>query len=328
MLTRIWYEPGHLLSYLLWPLSLIFRCIIYCRYFFYKKGWLKQTIFPVPVIVVGNITVGGTGKTPLVIALVEWLKDNGWKPGVVSRGYGGRSIVWPQQVTEESDPHLVGDEPLLIKRKTQVPMVVGPKRVADVKQLLAHQSCDVVVSDDGLQHLALGRAVEIAIVDGAYRFGNGFCLPAGPLREPIRRLKKVDFVINNGAKCAGEYLMELKPAPIYQLRDPQCFLDLNQIKKTVHAVAGIGQPQRFFSTLQKLGIVFIPHPFPDHHVFRKKDLDFGPDSLIIMTEKDAVKCLDFADENYWCLPVAATLESTFFQALYSRLLSHKFNSSS
>lgn len=320
MLTRIWYEPGHPLSYLLWPLSLIFRCIIRCRYFFYKKGWLKQTTFPVPIIIVGNITVGGTGKTPLVIALVEWLKDHGWKPGVISRGYGGRSKIWPQDISEESDPQLVGDEPALIKRKTKVPVVVGPKRVEDIKLLLARHSCDVVISDDGLQHLALGRTVEIAVVDGVYRFGNDFCLPAGPLREPINRLQKVDFVVNNGTKKAGEYLMELKPAPIYQLRNPVCFLDIHQIEKTVHAVAGIGQPQRFFSSLQELGIAFIPHSFPDHHVFQKKDLDFGPDSLIIMTEKDAVKCWDFADENYWCLPVAAMLESSFFQDLSRRLL--------
>lgn len=319
LMDRIWYQQGHPLAYLLSPLSWVYNQWMKLRFYFYQIGLFKKTAINKPIIVVGNITIGGTGKTPLVIALIEWFKAMGWRPGVISRGYAGGSKMWPQTVETNSDAKLIGDEPLLIKQKTGVPIVVGPHRIADIKQLLAENDCDVVISDDGLQHLAMDRDVEIVVIDEERRFGNGMCLPAGPLRESVERLKTVDFVVMNGGKSELGYQMQLKPGEIYQLQNPQNFLNIPALNKNVHAVAGIGNPERFFVTLKTLGLSFEPHIFSDHFLFEKKDFQFGPNALIIMTEKDAVKCAGFADENFWCLPVQAEIDSAFFQALLRRL---------
>lgn len=306
--SAIWYKKTTY-SYFLWPFSWCYRGIISFRRLLFKLGIKKTTHFPVPVIIVGNITVGGTGKTPLVIGLVNWLKEQGWKPGVVSRGYSGKDNAIVQPVEPQSDPRKVGDEPVLIAKKTGCPVFIGRNRVAAVSALLANSDCNIVISDDGLQHLALGRAWEIAVIDGERRFGNGFCLPAGPLREPVTRLCTVNRVVSNGRPESGELSMCLTPGSIYQINHPQTFLKPEMVKgKTVHAMAAIGNPQRFFDCLKELGWEFIPHYFPDHYYFQDHDLDFGIDSLVMMTEKDAVKCRGRVDDRHWCLPISAQVE--------------------
>lgn len=314
-LSKLWYQKN-LLSYLLTPFSGAYRLILALKNLSYRQGWKKITQFPVPVIVVGNITVGGVGKTPLIISLARFLSANGYKPGIVSRGYGGRATHFPQHVDGHSDPLLVGDEPVLIARKTGCPVVVDPDRVTAVTTLLTQYDCDIVLSDDGLQHTAMGRDIEIIVIDGVRRFGNGFCLPAGPLREPLTRLNTVDFLVTRGNPQPGEYAMTFVPGDIYRLTNPQQILTTIPTQP-IHAVAGIGHPQIFFEQLRHLGFHVIEHAFKDHHIFRAKDIDFGRDALVVMTEKDAVKCQTFADDRHWCLPVLANCDSM------SRLLLQK-----
>jgi tetraacyldisaccharide 4'-kinase len=317
--VNLWYRR-HWCSYLLWPLSGIYRMAVGMRRVMYRCKLRKTVYFPAPVIVVGNITVGGTGKTPLVIALANWLRQNGWRPGIVSRGYGGSATHTPQSVTPDSDPKRVGDEPVLISQKTGCPLVVCRKRVAAARALLENHDCNIIISDDGLQHFALGRAIEIAVVDGERRLGNSFCLPAGPLREPAHRLKTADFIVNNGANAAGEWRMDLLPGEIYQLMNPALRLSAqNRNSNRVHAVAGIGHPQRFFSALENAGFEIIVHPFPDHYYFKPNALHFRDTAPVIMTEKDAVKYRAFADKRHWCLPVTAKLPETFFTQLNNKL---------
>ncbi len=314
-----WYEKS-LLSWVMWPLSGLYQAAMSARYFLYYSGIKKTVRFPVPVLIVGNITVGGTGKTPLTIALANWLKQQGKRPGIVSRGYGGSDINSPQIVKSDSDPKRVGDEAVFMAQATGCPLVVAKRRPQAVAKLLQDYPCDIIISDDGLQHLALGRDLEIAVMDGMRRLGNGFCLPAGPLREPSQRLQTVDFIVCNGQGKPGEWSMTLIPKEIYQLKDPTQKLSIEKLKdKTVHAIAGIGNPERFFLTLQGLGLNIIPHAFPDHYRFKKQDLDFGSESIIIMTEKDGVKCRSFADNNHWALQVRAELPDLFFKKVYSRL---------
>jgi tetraacyldisaccharide 4'-kinase len=314
-LAEHWYGKSFLVLLLL-PLAWLFCALAIVRRQAYQWGLLKVHRFAVPVIVVGNISVGGTGKTPLVTWLVNLLKEQGYRPGIVSRGYGGGARHWPQQVRPDSDPQMVGDEAVLLSRRCACPMAVGPDRAAAVSALLAHTDCNIIVSDDGLQHYALGRDVEIAVVDGVRRFGNGHCLPAGPLREPQRRLRTVDLVVANGVAGPREYLMKLQAGSAWNLRDPQrrCGLEVWR-GKTVHAVAGIGYPQRFFQQLAQQGLEVIEHPFPDHHPFARADILFADDLPVLMTEKDAVKCLAFAAEQHWCLPVDAQLDERAIQLL-------------
>lgn len=317
-LIQRWYKKNFF-CYLLLPFTVIYCFVIFFRRLFYRLGLKKTTHFSVPVIVVGNISVGGTGKTPLVIWMANFLRQQGFHPGIVSRGHGGKATTYPQQVTAQSDPLMVGDEAVLIAAKTQCPMMVAPKRTSAVAALLKNNDCDVVISDDGLQHYALGRAIEIAVIDGQRRFGNGFCLPAGPLREPWKRLQQVDFIIANGAVAPHEYAMQLAPKAIYNLAQPELILNPQQIHQPVHAVAGIGNPQRFFSSLRLLGLQLIEHPFPDHYLFQKKDLAFADNLPIIMTEKDAVKCQRFADERFWCLPIEVNIDKNFSVAVLKKL---------
>lgn len=315
-LNQQWYRKKNLLAYCLTPLSWLYEIIIFLRRLFYRCGLKKITRFPVPVIVVGNITVGGTGKTPLVAWLCGWLQSQGFKPGIVSRGYGGKAMSWPQEVTSKSDPELVGDEAVLLAQQTDCPVVVDPNRVVAVTKLLRNHGCTIIVSDDGLQHYAMGRDIEIAVIDGIRRFGNGLCLPAGPLREPIQRLKTVDFAVVNGQVDGNEYSMNFTPGNIYNVRRPQQSLDIALLKnKTVHAVAGIGHPQRFFQQLESIGFTIIRHEFPDHHVYKPADFNFDDDAIILMTAKDAVKCNSFADDRYWCLPVDVDIDVRFKEKL-------------
>jgi len=314
-----WYSKSPV-GALLIPLSWLFRMTVMLRRALYRIGVLRARRVGVPVIVVGNITVGGTGKTPLVIALVRQLRDAGYKPGVVARGYGGTAGRWPQQVRPDSDPVVVGDEPVLIAARCRCPVAVAPDRVAAAESLVEHTHCDIIVSDDGLQHYRLARDIEIAVIDGVRRFGNGHCLPAGPLREPLRRLRSVDYVVTTGLAAAGESPMTLNADPIRNVRDHRQVAERHQFRgKAVHAVAGIGNPDRFFAQLRGLGMHPVEHGFPDHYRFRPQDLDFADDMPVIMTEKDAVKCRRFAAANHWYLPVEAHLDEDLSQALRARV---------
>lgn len=316
--VKAWYSKNPLL-YLLAPLAAVYCSIAQLKRLSYRAGLRKTKHFQPPLIVVGNITVGGTGKTPLVIALANFLATQGYRPGIVSRGYGGASAHTPQIITAKSDPLLVGDEAVLMARRAHCPVVVAHKRVAAVGMLLRHYPCDVILSDDGLQHYALGRTLEIAVIDGERRFGNQLCLPAGPLREPLSRLKQVDFLVTQGdAPLANEWGIRLSPQAIYKLTNAEEKLYTPPVQP-VHAVAGIGNPQRFFIQLQQLGFTIIPHAFPDHHQFTAEDLDFGDNAMVIMTEKDAVKCEKFAQQHHWCLPVAGECDPQFLALLLSRL---------
>ena len=325
-LESLWYRNSPL-SLLLMPLSWLFCAVALCRRWAYRAGLRKVERMDVPVIVVGNISVGGTGKTPMVAWLVNLLRQQGYHPGIVSRGYGGAAKHWPQQVRPDSDPRMVGDEAVLLARRCRCPMAVGPDRPAAARALLQHTDCDIIVSDDGLQHYRLGRDVEIAVVDGVRRFGNGRCLPAGPLREPVSRLRSVDLVIVNGTAGPREYALTLKPGKLHKLRDPHKTCPLAKLRgQRVHAVAGIGNPRRFFELLKSHGLEVIEHPFPDHHPYRSEDLRFdggGDDELpVLMTEKDAVKCQPFAAANHWYLPVDAQLDERVPQILL-RLIGRK-----
>lgn len=308
-LEHYWYSLNPV-SLALWPLGLLFCTIALVRGLSYRRGLLKSYSAGVPVIVVGNLTVGGSGKTPLVIRLIELLQEAGHRPGIVSRGYKGRAGDWPRAVSPHSDPHEVGDEPVLLARRCDCPVMVGPDRVAAARALLKTHHCDVIVSDDGLQHYRLKRDLEIVVIDGNRRLGNGFCLPAGPLREPSWRLRGVDFVVGNGAAQEGEYLMTLAGERAINLTDSSISCSLAGFRGVlVHAIAGIGDPPRFFRYLRDRGIRTVEHPFPDHHPFVAADLEFGDELPVLMTEKDAVKCQRLAPEGCWYVPVEARLDT-------------------
>ena len=318
-LVRSWYDGSPWLFFLV-PVSWLFCLLVWLRRVTYRSGLRRVYRAPVPVIVVGNITLGGTGKTPLVIWLADFLRDRGYRPGIVSRGYRGKSADWPRLVGADSDPALVGDEPVLLARRCACPVVVDPERSAAVRFLLARHDCDVVISDDGLQHYALARDIEIAVLDGARRAGNGFCLPAGPLREPASRLGEMDMVVINGAAGPGEYSMQLRGGFARNLADPQLQVPLLSFGgRVVHALAAIGRPERFFQDLEAAGLDIQAHEFPDHHAFRKEDLEFSDDKPVLMTEKDAVKVAPFANARFWVVPVSAELAPAFGQRVLESL---------
>ncbi len=310
-----WYRRP---AFALLPLELFYRSVVAVRRKAYQWRLFSSTRLDVPVVVVGNISVGGTGKTPLVIWLVQRLKEAGYQPGIITRGYGGKSDVWPQAVFPDSDPALVGDEPVIMARRCDCPVVAGPNRIDAAHELLASYDCDILVSDDGMQHYRLHRDVEIAVVDGVRRFGNNHCLPAGPLREPHKRLKEVDYVVVNGGDsgAAGEWGMRLIQGDAFSLTDSSPPVSLSAFRgQTVHAVAGIGHPDRFFKQLGAQGIGVIEHAFPDHHLFVADDLLFGDNLAVLMTEKDAVKCRNFADNRCWYIPVEAHFDEGFSASL-------------
>ena len=272
------------------------------------------------MIVVGNLTVGGTGKTPFVIWLATFLQSLGYQPGIVSRGVGGRKHVIPHCVKQDDAASIVGDEALLLAQNTHCPVVICVDRVAAVRELLKNANCNMVISDDGLQHYNLGRDLEVVMVDSDRRFGNQRLLPAGPLREPESRLRLVDIVVMHGGNEADQYTMSLAPVECVSVTNPQrklSFLEFPRDK--IHAVAGIGHPQRFFSALKKAGFNLITHTFPDHHTYQPRDLDFADSLPILMTEKDAVKCAAFADERYWYVSVKAQVNNALEQAMLAKL---------
>lgn len=324
-LEKQWYRIGPWQLVLL-PLSALFWALSMLRRMAYLRGWLHVQRLTVPVIVVGNISVGGTGKTPLVLWLAEWLRQHEFRPGIVSRGYGGHSAD-PQQVEADGDSAQSGDEPLLLARHAHCPVWTGRDRVAAGQALLsAHPECDVIISDDGLQHYRLARDVEIAVVDGQRLFGNGFLLPAGPLREGQWRLRQVGaVVVNGGAEPSGgaHFRMGLQGNVLRNLCSGATAHAHEFAGKKLHAIAGIGYPERFFKHLQGLGLKFERHPFPDHYAYRPEDLDWPDADAVMMTEKDAVKCATFADERYWILPVQAELDPSFGQKILDLL--RKYN---
>jgi len=372
-LQHHWYRitPLHLI---LFPVSLVFRALVALRREMYRNGTLSSQQLLLPVIVVGNINVGGTGKTPLTLALAQQLVEHGWHPLIVSRGFGG-STQNPRYVDASSTAQQVGDEPLLMARRTICPVWVGRDRVKAARAALhAHPQCDVVLCDDGLQHYRLQRDVEIAVIDAVRRFGNGLMLPAGPLREPVSRLQSVDAVVVNvqarnpryalphpnpdgttshstkpasgqvagylpqgeganeslrefqfdgDAAPAGQYVMRLSGDTFYNLLDPDKKASASHFhSQNNHAVAGIGNPQRYFQHLEALGIPFTPHAFPDHHPYSAPDLAFANCDAILLTEKDAVKCAAFANERYWVLRVDAQIDSALLDHILRKIKIH------
>jgi tetraacyldisaccharide 4'-kinase len=305
-----WYarHPPRLLE----PLAAVFAAVAALRRGAYRLGLLPAAHPGVPVIVIGNISAGGTGKTPLVLWLVQQLQAEGLRAGIVSRGHGARPAPRQPRLVRPGDAAAdVGDEALMLARQAECPVCIGTRRLAAAR-MLVDLGCQVIVADDGLQHLALRRDMEIAVIDGQRLFGNGALLPAGPLRERPRRLATVDAVVVNGAIAgdaaalpAGETLhhMVLQPLQFLRLDDAERAALAPWRGRAVHAVAGIGNPARFFATLRGLGLLPVEHAFPDHHAFRPADLAFDDDLPIVMTEKDAVKCSAFGTDRMWCLRV-------------------------
>ena len=310
-IEKIWYSK-HPLRWFLWPFSLIYKGIISLRRTYLLR--FSQQQFPVPLIVIGNLTVGGVGKTPLVIAIAQQLQAKGLSVGIVSRGYGAKTRQFPHEVSLSDSAVQVGDEPLLIARKTGCPVVIAPKRAQAVQYLLDKHQSQIVLSDDGLQHYAMGRAIEIVVIDGQRQLGNGLCLPAGPLREGRQRLETSDLIVVNGGSWPGAYPMNLEAGQFTHLLSGQK-ISAEFLQTPVAAVAAIGHPQRFFTTLEDTGLAFKKYPFPDHHSFELNELQFA-EKIVIMTEKDAVKCQSFAADSWYYLPVEARLADSFWQALW------------
>jgi tetraacyldisaccharide 4'-kinase len=314
-----WYRLSAL-SLALWPASLLFRLLVALRRFAYRSGALTTVRLPVAVIVVGNLVVGGTGKTPLVLWLGAMLKKNGRSPGIVSRGYRG-SAATPMAVDAASPVHLVGDEPLLLARGSGCPVWIGRDRAAAALGLLAaHPECDVLILDDGLQHYRLARDIEIAVEDER-RAGNGLLLPAGPLREPVSR--RVDAWVANSAPPGihqPAFRMDLRGDSFRRVAARRESVPAAAFaRKKLHAVAGIGNPKRFFDHLARLGLTCVDHVFPDHHAYTSSDLDFGDCDALLMTEKDAVKCEAFAREHWYALQVEAELAPAFIDFILAKL---------
>ncbi len=331
-MLRAWLRRGWLAS-LLWPLSLLFRLLVGVRRSLYRLGWLSSTKLAVPVIVVGNIFIGGTGKTPLTIWLVEALRSAGYSPGVLSRGYGGKDsgkAFSPHQVAADSSPEIVGDEPLLIAQRAQCPVMVGRDRVAAGKALLAaHPDVNIIISDDGLQHYALHRQVELVLFDGR-GVGNGWMLPAGPLREAVTR--HCDFTLLNAVNPAPQLLRSL-PGNVIEMqligdvaerlsnRDQRIALrELPGVRMS--AAAGIGNPERFFNMLRTAGLVFDAMPLPDHYDFSDNPFAGCDADIILITEKDAVKCrrieLIRNDPRLWVVPVTARIDGALVQQIVEK----------
>lgn len=301
---------------LLLPFSLLFCALASLRRYAYQHGWWRVFKSDVPVIVVGNISLGGTGKTPLVIYLAQELTRQGYRVGIVSRGYGashpdlrqGKVVaLLPSMLTRIDDSELIGygDEPLMIARETQCPVVLARQRVQAVAYANTHYHCDIIISDDGMQHYAMQRMIEICVVDAQKQFGNGLCLPAGPLRERPARLNQVDFVIYQQLSLQNRYALEmvLQIDKIIALDESVQYTTDTFVEKlggkSIHALAGIGNPQRFFIHLRELGLQLIPHEFADHYPYQLQDLQFGDDLPVLMTAKDAVKCRAFARANWY-----------------------------
>jgi tetraacyldisaccharide 4'-kinase len=331
-MQRIWYED----SFVYWiflPLSWLFAGLVSVRRIMFERGMLRSFPLKVPVVVVGNITVGGTGKTPVVIWLAQQLKQRGIQPGIVSRGYGGSVGHKPMRVTSDSDPDIVGDEAVLLAQRSACPVIVHPNRIRAAQELSV-LGIDVIIADDGLQHYRLARQFEIAVIDGMRGFGNGKLFPAGPLREPVSRLESVDYIlVNKSIMCSGRVISDL---PTELLVTDFCLKgtivsSLNECEeipltkfagREVHAVAALGNPSRFFRFLESHGLQVIEHTFPDHSRLTEKDLRYDDELDVLMTEKDAVKCSGLSVERCWYVPVEVEVDhpQNLLNKLQSRLL--------
>jgi len=318
-LTKIHYSKS-LVSLLLLPLSAVFLLISFIRKTLYQFNFLKSFKLKIPVIVVGNITSGGTGKTPLIIYLANELKKNGYRPGIISRGYGSKT-EGVMEVSQKSDVAEAGDEPMLIQKHTHLPVFVSKDRVLAAKALVKkYAKTDVILSDDGIQHYRLRRDLEVLVIDGTRKFGNGYLLPAGPLREFRSKLKTVDAIVCNHKKVIdGSYLMKYTGHLLINLKTNKKIHLNNLSLKNIHAIAGIGNPDRFFDYLKTYNILFSSSVFQDHYKFSKKDFRDMNDKNIIMTEKDAVKCQKFSRNNFWYLPVIAEVDSKFTDVILKKL---------
>jgi len=325
-LDNYWYRPNKLV-WLLLPLSWLYCLVVYIRRKLYQLHVIKSFTAQVPVVVVGNIVAGGSGKTPLLIGLCEYVSARGYRPGVVSRGYGG-SYSGIRQVSESDDAIIVGDEPLMIKQRAGVPVVVSADRVAAVEYLLDNNDCDIVFSDDGLQHYRMRRNIELAVIDVNRGLGNGFCLPAGPLREKSTRLQEVDMVVYNGKPTDASGVLvqrsgniqtkcfyQLKITKIQRLNSKECRVLSDFAKTKTHAIAGIGNPSRFFGQLEAEGLSLEQHTFSDHHAYRQDDFSGWSTDCIIMTEKDAVKCRNLILPDAWVVIVSSQFSAALASAL-------------
>lgn len=318
LIARLWYGDSPL-AWLLAPFSALFAGTSAVRRRLYRQGVWRAIDVGLPVVVVGNVTAGGTGKTPVTLWLAEELKARGRRPGIVSRGYRGRLGPQPVHVRTDSDPAVVGDEPLLMERRQVCPVVVHPDRVAAARMLI-DMDCDIIVADDGLQHYRLGRQYEIAVVDGHRGFGNGRLLPAGPLREPVARLARVDRILVQREPGSADRNLQALPSAVPRssfslvagtarhVRDARAIRLASFRGKTVHAVAGIGHPGRFFRLLQAHGIEVIPHAHPDHATLEPRHLRFEDGCDVLMTEKDAARCRDVVPDNCWYVPVEVAFD--------------------
>lgn len=318
-----WYDTGRAPPWTARMLAALYGAAVRLRLAAYRRGWLKQRRAGVPVVIVGNVVAGGSGKTPLVVALVERLRAAGRTPGVATRGYGRDDPATPRWVDARTDPVLAGDEPLLIARRTGAKVRADRDRVAAARALV-EAGCDVIVCDDGLQHYRLARDVEIEVVDARRGHGNGRLIPSGPLREPASRAAACDFHVLNDAggdaePAFGQWRMQLRAGDALPLLGGRPVPLQAFAGRRVHAVAGIGEPERFFATLRAQGIAVVPHAFPDHHRYTADDFEFGSDLPVLMTEKDAVKCSAFAGAQHYMVPVRADLPEAFWIALLDRL---------
>lgn len=326
---KIWYGDSSL-RLLLLPFTWIYAAVIACRRYLYSSGIVRVYQLPVPVIVVGNLTAGGTGKTPLTMWFAEQLAAKGFKPAIVSRGYRGSIGSQPVVVAADSDPSVVGDEAVLMANRSEFPVVVHPDRVA-AANVAVEQGADLIIADDGLQHYRLGRDFEIVVVDGARVFGNRQLLPAGPLREPLSRLNSIDqILVQRETDDESELSHRSADAPPKNFRlaaSAICRLDDSDIRNCgdfagtrVHALAGIGNPERFFRLLEAHDIKLIRHPLGDHARIRQQDLSFADGLHVVMTEKDAVKCGDLDTQNCWYVPVDVLIDETDAEYLLNRIL--------
>jgi tetraacyldisaccharide 4'-kinase len=316
--TNAWYQKSTWLL-LLVPLSWLFRAISRLRRIVLQWRFQGQS-YAMPVVVIGNISLGGSGKTPLIIALAKALSERGYSVGVVSRGYGGASAQYPLVVRPDTPVSQSGDEPLLVAKKLGCPVVVDPNRGRAVEKLVESFSCDLILSDDGLQHYRLHRDVEIAVVDGRRRFGNGYTLPAGPLRESPRRLKEVDFIIQNGGIVEpddpGTYIVQLETSGLRRFGSSELIGFDQWVESTnIHAVAAIGHPERFFESLRKMGFKVDSEPKNDHQTLTARDIGFDDDLPVVITAKDAVKYQGLVPDNLWVLEVEMALDNEFVSSL-------------
>ena len=320
-LQQGWQRAGWL-NYLLFPLSLVYGLLMLARMHCYRLGVFKRISLAVPVIVVGGVTVGGSGKTPVALSLVRHFQDKGFRPGVVCKGYKGHSPFWPREVNDSTTAALVGDEAQLIYELTGAPVVAGPERARNGVWLIDKFDCNILFSDDGFQHHALERDLDILVLDGQAGYGNGWCLPAGPLREFRSQIKRADVVLVNGANEESRFegldasRMSVRISEAYNLSGG-IWKQLSEFTgEPVHGVAGVGNPARFFRQLEQIGIDLVRHPFPDHHQFEESDLDFGDGRLILMTEKDAIKCRDMTIANkLWAIPAIIEIDQCVFDRI-------------